>query len=107
MTYTKENKECFIDLFGKHEIVTISRQYGNTPASWEQKFIGVRNGMKWDFTPMVIHLSNCKTNASGLAARGFYKEILKDALIALSEEGFDVPQNYVRSISDFCQIFYF
>lgn len=107
MEFTKETKETFIELFGKHEVVTVSRQYGKTPASWENKFIGVHNGLKWDFTPMIIDLSGCNANPSGLAARGFQKEILKLALEELRKEGFEIPENFIRSTSDFCQIFYF
>ena len=107
MYFTKETKECFIELFGNHEVVTISRRYGNTPASYEHKFIGVHNGMKWDFTPMIIDLSGCHTNKSELAARGFSKTILTMAFLKLREEGFEIPENFFRSTSDFCQIFYF
>lgn len=107
MEFTKETKETFIELFGKHEVVTVSRKYGKTPASWESKFVGVHEGMKWDFTPLVIQLSGCNANADGLAARGFYKEILASAFSKLRREGFKIPSAYIMSTSDFCQIFYF
>ena len=107
MEFTKETKETFIELFGNHEVVTISRQYGKTPESFENKFIGVHNGLKWDFTPMIIDLSGCNANPSRLAARGFQKEILKLAFEELKKEGFEIPENFIRSTSDFCQIFYF
>jgi len=107
MEFTKETKEAFIDLYGSHEIVTVSRRYGSTPSSYEHKFIGVHNGLKWDFTPLIIELSGCKANASGLAARGFSKEILRLALRQLFNDNFDVPAPYLTSVSDFCQQFYF
>ena len=107
MEFTREIKEQFIEMFGNHEIVTVSHKYGYTASSWESKFIGVRNGMKWDFTPLVIELSGCKSNEDKLGARGFSKEILRMALRQLLNDNFDVPAPYLTSVGDFCQIFYF
>lgn len=107
MEFIKETKEKFIELYGNHEIVTVSRKYGNSAASYENKFIGTHNGLKWDFTPLVISLSGCKANASGLAARGFSKEILMTALQHLLNEGFNVPHHYILHVGDFSQQFYF
>ena len=107
MEFSKETKEKFVELFGNHEIVTISRKYGNTPASYEHKIIGVQNGLKWDFTPLVIELSGCKANASRMAARGFLKEIISGALQHLKNDGFNVPSHFILYVSDFCQVFYY
>ena len=107
MEFTKETKSQFIGMFGKHEIVTISRKYGNTPASFEHKFIGMHNGLKWDFTPLVVNLTGCKATAGDLAARGFSKEILASALQHLKNDGFYVPDHLILYTSDYCQQFFF
>lgn len=107
MDFTKETKEKFIELYGNHEIVTVSRKYGNMPSSYEHKFIGQQNGLKWDFTPLVIELSGCKSNRQKLAARGFYQVILYYALRQLFNDNYDVPSVYLTGVNDFCQVFYF
>ena len=107
MEFTNDVKQVFIELLGSHEIVTVSRKYGKTPSSFEHKFIGVHNGLKWDFTPLVIDLSGCNSNPDGLAARGFLKEILANALKQLKKECFSVSDDFITNTSDFCQVFYF
>lgn len=107
MEFAKETKRQFVTLFGRREIVTISNKYGTSRTSYEHKFIGVHEGLKWDFTPLVIYMSGCEANRSGLAARGLSEEILKNAFLKLREEGFTIPNMYLYSTSDFCQTFYF
>lgn len=107
MEFTKETKEKFIELFRNHEIVTVSRRYGNTPASFEHKFIGQHDGLKWDFTPLVVNLTGCKATAADLAARGFSKELIASALQRLKKDGFDVPAHLILYTSDYCQQFFF
>ena len=104
MEFTKEVKQEFINLLNEHNIVIVSNRYGKSMASVEHKVIGMRNGLRWDFTPMLWYLTDCKRNNHGnsnLAVRGYVREILQKALHNLREEGFFVKQNMIDSIGDF------
>lgn len=108
MMYEKTIKQTFLDRLREHNMIVVSHQYGSA-GYHEHKIIGVKNGLKWDFTPLISHLTECRTNGKDmecLALRGFMPSILKCALVKLSEEGFDVDQFMIDSPRDFYSVFF-
>lgn len=104
MEFTKEVKQEFFNLLSEHNIVIVSNRYGNGAASVEHKVIGMRNGLRWDFTPMLQDLTGCRKNNHGfsnMTVRGYIREILQKALYALREEGIFVPQVFIDNVGDF------
>ena len=104
MEFTKEVKQEFINLLNEHNIVIVSNRYGKSMASVEHKVIGMRNGLRWDFTPLLQSLTDCKKNDHGfsnMTVRGYVREILQKSLRNLREEGFFVHQNVIDSVGDF------
>jgi len=109
MQYTQEIKHAFIERMREHNIIIVSHWYGKTSASFEHKIIGMRNGLRWDFTGLVADLTGCKTNnacVASLAVRGYADEIIKSALAALKEQGYTDAQDFMESPRDFYGQFY-
>ena len=89
MEYTEEIKRAFIDRMREHNVVVVSRCYGNTFASYEHKVIGVWRGLRWDFTGLIAHVTECKTNGKDLqtlAVRGMAAHIIELALARIGKE---------------------
>lgn len=98
-------KQCFVNRLTEHNIIVVSRQYGKTCASFEHKIIGMKDGLRWDFTPLLADLTGCYTNRKtiqSMTLRGFPNELIKLALKKLSQEKeIIVPPGVLENPRDF------
>lgn len=98
-------KQCFVNRLTEHNIIVVSRQYRKPCASFEHKIIGMKDGLRWDFTPLLADLTGCNTNGNPfdvLAVRGFARQIIKTALEKLSQEKeIIVPPGVLENPRDF------
>ena len=54
MIIEQETRQRFVDMLANHEIVAVGCKTDKRSNSYHYKFIGVRNGLKWDFTPCIV-----------------------------------------------------
>lgn len=104
MEFTKEVKQAFIDRMGEKNLIVVTYRYGKTQASFQHKIIGMKDGLRWDFTPLIADLSGANVNTrsvSNMAVRGFSDEIFIKALRTLRKEGFAVWNEMIESPHDF------
>lgn len=94
MVFTKETKERFVEMLKNRQIIVIERNSGNGRATYDCKFIGVCDSLKWDFTPLVAEYSGCPTNKNvmvRLAVRCFDPVcVVEHTLNALQEDGLQI-----------------
>lgn len=61
MVITKETKKRFVEMLLKKQVIVI-RNKKEKSRYYDYKFIGANSTGRWDFTPMVAELSDCKVN---------------------------------------------
>lgn len=109
MEFTSELKNKFIDLLVSHNIIVVSHQYGKDYTKYEHKIIGMHDGLRWDFTPMIADITECRTNNKGvvhLAVRGFATELIRDTLFKFRNDNFRVPGRLIDNTGDFIGQYY-
>ena len=77
--FTKETYERFIKMVENGQIIVVAHRLNKRSFTQEYKIIGANSEGRWDFTPMVAYLTDCKTNGGGvtnLACRGQYSDSL-------------------------------
>lgn len=105
MIITRETKERFVKMLSKKQIVVIWHRLSSRSDTRNYKFIGMQNGMKWDFTYTIIEATGCKTNEESgfcVAARDWSSDYLvKKTLKSFKEEGIKVPKNVFENVDDY------
>lgn len=104
-------KERFIKMLEKRQIVVVYRDLSLRSFTREYKFIGMQNGLKWDFTYLIVAGTKCKTNGKiggQMAARGCYvRTLLEKTLKWLEEQGCKVPKKVLENPCDYIAMFGF
>ena len=55
---TKETKERFVKMLKNHEIIVINCKKNSRRLTRDFKFVGANSYGKWDFNPMIEHLTH-------------------------------------------------
>lgn len=109
MFIENSTKERFVKMLSKRQIVVVYRDLSQKSITREFKFIGMQNGMKWDFTHLIINATGCKTNGKSgyqTAARGWNVTILlEETLKSLKEQGYKVPKKVLQDVGDYIASF--
>lgn len=104
-------KERFVKMLAKRQIVVVYRDLSPRSSTREYKFIGMQNGLKWDFTHLVVSGTGCKTNGKSggqIAARGCYvMTLLEETLKWLKERGCKVPKKVLENPCDYIAMYGF
>lgn len=105
MTITRETKDRFVKMLANCEIVVIARRLSMKSDTRDYKFIGVHNGLKWDFTWCIVDATGCKTNgkdAFNITARSFSAGYLTElALKQFREEGIECSSELADNLAIF------
>ena len=108
MVITRETKERFVEMLKKKEIIVVGRKI---KTNYDFKFIGVHNGMKWDFTPTVAYCTSCRTNGvydiTHMTVRSYSADYLvEQTLKNMPNDCVKVPKNLLDNVSDYLAYFW-
>lgn len=108
MVITRETKERFVEMLEKKEIIVVGRKI---KTNYDFKFIGVHNGMKWDFTPTVAYCTGCRTNGvydiTHMTVRSYSADYLvEQTLKYMPNDCVKVPKNLLDNVSDYLAYFW-
>lgn len=96
---TKETMERFVKMLKANEIVVVARRI---KVNYEMKVIGVHNGLKWDFTPMVAYVTSCRTNGADITHKAV-RDISPESIIWRTLKS--LPNHQVSVSSDLVENF--
>jgi hypothetical protein len=108
MIITRETKERFVEMLEKKEIIVVGRKI---KTNYDFKFIGVHNGMKWDFTPTVAYCTGWRTNGvydiTHMTVRSYSADYLvEQTLKNMPNDCVKVPKNLLDNVSDYLAYFW-
>lgn len=108
MIIEKSTMERFVNMLQQHEIIVVGRRI---KTNYDFKFIGMHNGLKWDFTPMVAYVTSCRTNGSDSPTTMTVRSYSADALVSLTldqmrNHGVYPPKELSENISDYLAYFW-
>ena len=108
MIITRETKERFVKMLQAREIIVVGRRI---KTNYDFKFIGVHNGMKWDFTPTVAYCTCCKTNGASdythMTVRAFSANYLvEQTLKDMPNDMVYPPKELIEDVSDYLTYFW-
>lgn len=105
MLIEKTTKERFVKMLQNHEIVCIFRRLSQRSDTYEYKFIGMHEGLKWDFTWCIADATGCETNGkSGISIAVRSKSaqyLLETALKSFQADGIDCELKTINNICSF------
>ena len=108
MVITRETKERFVKMLEAREIIVVGHRI---KTNYDFKFIGVHNGLKWDFTPTVAFCTGCRTNGAhdlpNLTVRSYSADYLvEQTLKDMPNDCVKVPKNLLENVSDYLAYFW-
>ena len=108
MIITRETKERFVEMLEKKEIIVVGRKI---KTNYDFKFIGVHNGMKWDFSPTVAYCTGCRTNGvydiTHMTVRSYSADYLvEQTLKNMPNDCVKVPKNLLDNVSEYLAYFW-
>lgn len=108
MIITKETMERFVEMLQAREIIVVGHRI---KTNYDFKFIGVHNGLKWDFTPMIAYVTSCRTNGSNnitsMTVRSYSADYLvEQTLKNLPNHCVRPPRELAKNVSDYLAYFW-
>ena len=108
MIIEKSTMERFVNMLQQHEIIVVGRRI---KTNYDFKFIGMHNGLKWDFTPMVAYVTSCRTNGSNSPTTMTVRSYSADELVCRTLEGMRnhcvyPPRELAKNVSDYLAYFW-
>lgn len=108
MIITRETKERFVQMLQAREIIVVGRKI---KTNYDFKFIGVHNGLKWDFTPTIAWCTGCKTNGSDspttMTVRSYSADYLvEQTLKYMPSDCVYPPKELIQNVSDYLAYFW-